>query len=127
MSSTHLENVRLFINGEWLDSKTVRFGLVYNPSTGEPIAKAPLCGPDEADAAVQAAHGAFAAWRDTPVVERARVMFRLVALLEKHAEDIALRPPTLEPGAHRPDRGSHSTYLAETLHRTPSRPAWTPV
>lgn len=89
MSVHNLDVVKLFSGGRWVESETSRFGLVYNPSIGEPIAKCPLCDADETGTVVQAAHDAFPAWRDTPVVERARVMFRLVALMERHVEDLA--------------------------------------
>jgi len=83
------KTVRLFVSGEFREARTTRFGPVYNPSTGERIAQCPFCDADETADVVQAAHDAFPAWRDTPIVERARVMFRLVALMEKHAEDLA--------------------------------------
>ncbi|MFQ5424948.1 MAG: CoA-acylating methylmalonate-semialdehyde dehydrogenase [Phycisphaerae bacterium] len=86
---TATETVKLFVSGEWVASDATRFTDVHNPSTGEVIAQTPLCGPDETRRAIEAAHAAFPAWRDTPVVERARVMFRLVSLLERHAEDLA--------------------------------------
>ena len=89
MSPAQHITVPLFLDGELTKSAAARFGPVFNPSTGDQIAQTPFCGPDEIDRVVRAAHGAFPAWRDTPVVERARVMFRLVALLEKHAADIA--------------------------------------
>lgn len=89
--------VRMFVGGEFVQSKSTRRGPVYNPSIGEQIAECPFCTAAEVDAAVRNAHAAFPAWRDTPVVERARVMFRLVALLEKNAESIA-RLISLEHG-----------------------------
>jgi malonate-semialdehyde dehydrogenase (acetylating)/methylmalonate-semialdehyde dehydrogenase len=57
----------------------------------------PFCSSEETASVIQAAHDAFPKWRDTPVVERARVMFRLVGLLEKNAEDLA-RTISLEHG-----------------------------
>ena len=73
----------LFIGGEW-----IRPGLpgtpVYNPSTGEVIAQCPQGGAAEVNAAVEAAHAAFPAWRDTPAVERARLFFRYRQLVEEN-------------------------------------------
>lgn len=89
MPTATTEIVRLFVNGEFTESKATNFGPVFNPSTGEQIAQVPFCSNEETNQIVQAAHQAFPAWRDTPVVERARVMFRLVSLLEKNADDIA--------------------------------------
>lgn len=70
---------------------------VYNPSTGEVIAHAPLCGPAEVDAAVQAAQRAFPGWMETPPIDRARVLFRYKMLLEEHFEELA-KLVTMEHG-----------------------------
>ncbi len=89
MPATEIKTVPLFVNGEFINSDATRQGPVFNPSTGEQIASCPFCSASETAAVVQAAHDAFPAWRDKPVVERARVMFRLVALLEKNAVELA--------------------------------------
>jgi malonate-semialdehyde dehydrogenase (acetylating)/methylmalonate-semialdehyde dehydrogenase len=62
---------------------------VFNPSTGEVIARVPMCGADEVDSVVAAAKEALPAWSETPVVERARVMFRLQALMRDHFDELA--------------------------------------
>ena len=49
------------------------------------------------DQAVTAARKAFPAWRDTPPVARAQVLFRFKALLEEHFEELA-RTVTTEHG-----------------------------
>ncbi|WP_152670730.1 aldehyde dehydrogenase family protein, partial [Rubrobacter aplysinae] len=49
---------------------------VYDPATGEVIASTPLSSREELDRAVSAAGEAFRAWSATPVVDRARVLFR---------------------------------------------------
>src|SRR5688572_75533 len=81
--------VRAFINGEWTTFAQAARSPVFNPSLGEVIAELPLGGAREVDAAVSSAHDAFPAWADTPVVERARVMFRYRALIEQHFDEIA--------------------------------------
>src|SRR5678815_3399441 len=74
----------LYIGGEW---RTGTGGTpVFNPSTGEVIAECPEGGAASVHEAVDAAAAAFPAWRDTPVVERARVMFRYRQLLEENFE-----------------------------------------
>lgn len=89
--------VPLFVKGRLTDSKATRYGPIFNPSTGEQIGDVPFCSAEETASVIQAAHDAFPAWRDTPVVERARVMFRLVNLLEKNADNLA-RIVSLEHG-----------------------------
>lgn len=86
-----------FVGGEWVASDAARTHTVWNPATGTAIAETPLGGAGEVDRAVRAAHAAFPAWRAVPAVERARVLFKLKALLEHHAEELA-RLVTLENG-----------------------------
>ena len=75
-----------YLGGEWLAAGGGT--PVFNPSIGEIIAECPAGGSAEASAAVEAAAEAFPAWRDTPVVERARVMFRYRQLVEENFDRI---------------------------------------
>lgn len=88
-TGTSLPLLRAFIGGEWTNFSGANRSPVFNPSLGEVIAELPLGGAREVDAAVRAAHDAFPAWADTPVVERARVMFRFRALIERDFDAIA--------------------------------------
>ncbi|TWT77140.1 Methylmalonate semialdehyde dehydrogenase [acylating] [Posidoniimonas polymericola] len=89
MSTTAPQTVPFLIGGQWLELDADAFEDVYNPSTGGVIARTPLGGPAEVDRAVQAAAAALPSWADTPVVERARVMFRLRQLMDDRFEEIA--------------------------------------
>jgi malonate-semialdehyde dehydrogenase (acetylating) / methylmalonate-semialdehyde dehydrogenase len=84
-----LAPVNMLIGGRWEASRSTRSGPVFNPSTGDTIAKVPFCTADEVDRAVQAAAKALPAWAETPVVERARVMFGFREKLTAHAEELA--------------------------------------
>ena len=42
------------------------------------------------DAAAQAAHAAFAAWRDLPALERKKILIRVAEGIEARAQEIAL-------------------------------------
>lgn len=81
--------VPLFSGGKWITPSVDAYEDVFNPSTGEVIARTPLVGAEEVDAVVRSAAEAMPAWSATPVVERARVMFRFRALMEEHFEEIA--------------------------------------
>jgi malonate-semialdehyde dehydrogenase (acetylating)/methylmalonate-semialdehyde dehydrogenase len=70
---------------------------VHNPALGPVIARTPLSSGAELDAAVQAAAKAFPAWRDTPVVQRARAMLRFAHLMEERFDELA-RQVTIEHG-----------------------------
>jgi malonate-semialdehyde dehydrogenase (acetylating) / methylmalonate-semialdehyde dehydrogenase len=83
-------SVPMLLAGRWQVSTSDRLGKVHNPSTGRVIAHVPFCTTAEVDRAVQAAAAALPAWAETPVVERARVMFRFHELLTRHAEELAV-------------------------------------
>ncbi|MBX3074716.1 CoA-acylating methylmalonate-semialdehyde dehydrogenase [Candidatus Obscuribacterales bacterium] len=87
--SSAVTTCKLLVGGEWIDSSATEFSEVFNPSTGEVIAKVPVGKTDDVNKAVQAAKEAFLEWREVPIVERARVMFRFKALLEANYEEIA--------------------------------------
>src|SRR5690349_5640979 len=61
---------------------------VEDPSTGEVLASTADCGPTEIGLAVQAAQAASRSWRRVSVPERARVLRRLSALIERYAESL---------------------------------------
>ncbi|EOH6212306.1 TPA: CoA-acylating methylmalonate-semialdehyde dehydrogenase [Acinetobacter baumannii] len=90
-NSTHSEQVKKvlghFIQGR-IVSKTARKQPVYNPATGEISKEVEIADPQTVNEAVQVAEQAFPAWRDTPVIKRARVMFKFKQLLEQNAEKI---------------------------------------
>ncbi|QDV78813.1 CoA-acylating methylmalonate-semialdehyde dehydrogenase [Botrimarina mediterranea] len=79
----------MLIGGRWVETATDTWEDVYNPSTGQVIARTPHAGKEAVDEAVEAAAKALPEWADTPVVERARVMFRFRALMEEHFEELA--------------------------------------
>ncbi len=68
-----------------------------NPATGETIAQVADGDGRDTVAAIDAAHGAFAAWRATVARERGRLLARTAALLRERAEQIG-RTLTIEQG-----------------------------
>jgi malonate-semialdehyde dehydrogenase (acetylating)/methylmalonate-semialdehyde dehydrogenase len=81
--------VKNYIGGQWTASAATATADVFNPSTGERIARVPLGGAADVDQAVRAAAEAYPAWRATPPVQRVKPLFRLKNLLERHFEDLA--------------------------------------
>jgi malonate-semialdehyde dehydrogenase (acetylating)/methylmalonate-semialdehyde dehydrogenase len=92
-----VEILKNFIGGRWVDSRGTQFQDVHNPATGEVIARTPFSTGRDLDDAVQAGKKAFPAWRDTPPVARAQVLFRLKQKMEDHFEELA-RLVTTEHG-----------------------------
>lgn len=88
---------KCLVAGQWVDAQTDKCTDVWNPSTGDLIARTPLCGNADVDRAVQGAAKALPEWRETPAPDRARIMFRFRELLNSHAEEIA-RSVTREHG-----------------------------
>ncbi|TMI38547.1 MAG: CoA-acylating methylmalonate-semialdehyde dehydrogenase [Betaproteobacteria bacterium] len=83
-----LETVPVWINGKAL-APSGRHGEVFNPATGQVTKKVVFSDAKLVDAAVQAAAAAFPAWRDTPVLRRARVMQKFLQLLQAQQKELA--------------------------------------
>jgi acyl-CoA reductase-like NAD-dependent aldehyde dehydrogenase len=62
---------------------------VINPATEQPVVDVPLTDLTGTDAAIEAAHGAFPAWRDVAPGERARLLRRFAAVVDDHVEELA--------------------------------------
>tara|TARA_R110001606_G_scaffold104116_5_gene227529 strand:- start:2381 stop:3877 length:1497 start_codon:yes stop_codon:yes gene_type:complete len=75
------------INGQYVNDHT-RTQPVFNPATGQTTKKVALASKETVEQAIAAAEAAFPSWRNTPVIKRARVMFRFKELLEKNADVI---------------------------------------
>jgi len=79
-----------FYGGKWHKAKSGRAVDAINPGTGESLGPVADCGTADIDAAVASAKAAFPAWRDTPPLERARLLKRIATVLRDHAEELAL-------------------------------------
>lgn len=82
------KKVKLFIGGEFVESKTKDYIPVTNPATQEVIAEAPCATESEMEQAISNAKEAFESWREVPVSERARLMMRYQALLKEHHDEL---------------------------------------
>ena len=77
-----------FVNGKHTDAADGRTTAVVNPSTGEQYATAPLSGPADIDAAMEAANAAFEEWGDTTPSERSLALIRIADAVEARAEEL---------------------------------------
>ena len=84
-----MQKILNYIDGEWIEPKVKDYFDVINPATGEVIAKTPLCGSPEVDAAAKAAAAAFPDWRRTPVQDRVQYLFKLRDLMRSNGDEIA--------------------------------------
>jgi betaine-aldehyde dehydrogenase len=94
MSEQLLSN---FIDGERRAAASGETEPVLNPATGEEIARAPLSGPEDVDAAVAAARRAFPGWAAATPAVRAQALLDLASAIEEHAEELA-RAEALDAG-----------------------------
>lgn len=81
--------MQMIINGEKVDSCNKEVINAVNPTTGEVIDTFPSAGKHDFDRALEAAQNGKRIWADTPIAERAAILYRFVDLLEKNAEEIA--------------------------------------
>ena len=88
---------------------------VLNPATEETIAELPEASADDADRAVAAAKRAFPAWRDVKPADRARLMRRVAAVVEEHAEELALLE-TRNVGKPIADSRGEAQMVADVFH-----------
>ena len=96
------DQMKNYIGGEWVESDTTVYEDVPNPATGELLARVPLSTRNDVQKAVQAAREAFPGWSETPVADRARIMFRFHSLLVQNQDELA-RMITLENGKNLPE------------------------
>jgi acyl-CoA reductase-like NAD-dependent aldehyde dehydrogenase len=88
---------------------------VLNPATEQPIAELEAAGTEETDAAVARAVAAFPAWSAVAPADRARLLRRLAALVEEHAEELA-RLETANVGKPIGDARGEVAMVAEVFH-----------
>jgi len=81
--------LKLYIGGEWVDSKSTNVIPITNPAKDEVIAELPSATKEEIEAAVDAAQRGFGKWRDVPLRDRARLMWNLRGKFEEHFEELA--------------------------------------
>jgi betaine-aldehyde dehydrogenase len=82
--------LRNFVNGRFTDAASGAVTEVADPSTGMAYAQAPLSGQADVDAALEAAAGAFEAWRDTTPAERSLALLRFASAIEDRAEELVV-------------------------------------
>lgn len=92
-----MNEYKLFLNGEWLDSVSGQTFEDINPATLEPIAVFQKASEEDVNNAVDSSEEAFDSWSRTPAPQRGKILFRAARLLEERKEELA-RLMTLENG-----------------------------
>lgn len=83
--------LKMYIGGRWVSAVSGRTRSIINPATGEQIDVAAEGGAEDARLAIAAARKAFdeSDWPHTSARHRARLLFRLADLIERHAGELA--------------------------------------
>ena len=89
MSTTAVNQVQMFIDGESRDALDGQTAPVYAPATGEQIAEVPVASPADVDVAVEAASKAFASWSLTTPGERQKALLKLADRFEEREAEFA--------------------------------------
>jgi malonate-semialdehyde dehydrogenase (acetylating)/methylmalonate-semialdehyde dehydrogenase len=85
-----MEIIKYFVGGEYRESKTTKFNDIYNPSTGEVVAKAPCCTKEEVEEAVAVAKKAYETWSQVPVIKRTQILYKVRELILKYMDELTL-------------------------------------
>jgi malonate-semialdehyde dehydrogenase (acetylating)/methylmalonate-semialdehyde dehydrogenase len=109
-----LPKLKNYVNGRWVEPDHSGYLDVENPSNGQTIAQVPLSTADAVNQAVDAAADAFEGWSRTPVARRCEHLFKLVALMQEHFEEIS-RGITEEMGKSLPDARAEMKRAVENV------------
>ena len=90
LKDTGLFRQQALIGGQWLPAASGRTVEVTDPATGQVLGCVPDMSGAETAQAIAAAEVAFQSWRKVPHATRAAALERWFALMEAHAEDLAL-------------------------------------
>lgn len=89
ISTEQKNDLKNFINGQWVNSATTEYKEVFNPATEQILARVPLSVQSDLDQAVAISKEAFNKWKKVPVPERARVLFKYQQLLIENHDYLA--------------------------------------
>ena len=86
----HSRKFNHFIAGQWLAPAAGEYFDTLDPSNGEKLASVAQGGSADVDAAVRAAHAASPKWRSLKPHVRARYLYNLARLVQKHSRLLAV-------------------------------------
>src|SRR3989442_11058126 len=86
---TKVQSSGMYIDGEWVHSKTGEKIDVVNPTTECVIGRVPRANREEVKEALEAANDAQPKWEDTPPIKRASFLFKIAQLIRRDKERLA--------------------------------------
>jgi betaine-aldehyde dehydrogenase len=91
MAVQTLVELKMFIDGEWVESSSGEWIDVRSPATGELVGRVPSATAADVDKAVKAARAAFkdGRWHKLWLPDRVAILNKLADLIDEHTEEIA--------------------------------------
>lgn len=86
---TDYGKLKIFVEGNWVESESSNYQQVMNPALDQVIAEVPICKSSEVDQAIKVANEAFESWRTLPITTRAGYIFKLKQKFDEYREDIS--------------------------------------
>ena len=80
---------RNLINGQWCNSKSEKFIEIKSPINEEIVGRVPAMTKEEVDEVIKVAANAKAKWRETPINERAKILYRAADILQERIVDLS--------------------------------------
>ena len=86
-----MKDLKMYINGKFVDSRSGKWIDVINPSTKEVIARQPEGTKEDVDEALDAARKAQKEWEKTPAIQRAAYLLKMAeGIKERRGEFIEI-------------------------------------
>ena len=90
-------DLKLYIDGQWLNGEGRKGEDVVNPATGKVLGHLPHASKSDLDMALGAAQKGFQVWKNTSAYERGKIMRKAADLLRERVEQVATAQ-TMEQG-----------------------------
>ncbi|KAK6621346.1 hypothetical protein RUM43_011652 [Polyplax serrata] len=82
-------NTKLYINGQFVESKTKKWINLNNPANNQVVTKVPEATQQEMEAAVESAQKAYSTWSQTSVLTRQQIMFKYQSIIKANMKKLA--------------------------------------
>lgn len=88
-SSSAAPTTKLFLDGKFVESKATEWIDLHDPATNEIVTRVPKSTQSEMLAAVESSKEAYKSWRQTSILTRQQVMFRLAQIIRANMSLLA--------------------------------------
>lgn len=88
-SSSTAPTTKLFLDGKFVESKATEWIDLHDPATNEIVTRVPKSTQSEMLAAVESSKEAYKSWRQTSILTRQQVMFRLAQIIRGNMKLLA--------------------------------------